>query len=119
MVQVETTNAGEGTLTNQNLPVYKIGESEFRARDTCIEISQEELDADDDPLFEYVETQNVQIVPAVQAVQLIVTTEDGTGSGAILYMRNVPDGCNAVTPEFKSEFDAAFGRFIESIQAAN
>ena len=118
MVQVETTNAGEGTLTNQNLPVYKIGESEFRARDTCIEISQEELDADDDPLFEYVETQNVQIVPAVQAVQLIVTTEDGTGSGAILYMRNVPDGCNAVTPEFKSEFDAAFGRFIESIQAA-
>ena len=65
IVQVETTNAGEGTLTNQNLPVYKIGEREFRARETCIEISQEELDADDDPLFEYVETQNVQIVPAV------------------------------------------------------
>ncbi len=75
--------------------------------------------ADDDPIFEYVETQNVQIVPAVQAVQLIVTTEDGTGSGAILFMRNVPDGCNAVTPDFKAEFDAAFGRFVESIQTAN
>ena len=119
IVQVETTDAGEGTLTNENLPVYKIAGRDFRARETCIEISQAELDADDDPLFEYVETQNVQIVPAVQAVQLIVTTEDGTGSGAILYMRNVPDGCDAVTPEFKAEFDAAFGRFIESIQTAN
>ncbi len=119
MVQVETTNAPAGTLTNENLPVYLIGDREFRARETCIEISQEELDADDDPIFEYVETQNVQIVPAVQAVQLIVTTEDGTGSGAILYMRNAPDGCDAVTPEFKAEFDAAFGRFIESIQTAN
>jgi len=119
MVHVETTNASAGTLTNENLPVYLIGDREFRARETCIEISQEELDADDDPIFEYVETQNVQIVPAVQAVQLIVTNEDGTGSGAILYMRNVPDGCSAVTPEFKAEFDAAFGRFIESIQTAN
>jgi len=119
MVQVETTNAPAGTLTNENLPVYLIGDREFRARETCIEISQEELDADDDPIFEYVETQNVQIVPAVQAVQLIVTTEDGTGSGVILYMRNVPDGCNAVTPEFKADFDAAFGRFVESIQTAN
>ena len=119
MVQVETTNAPAGTLTNENLPVYLIGDREFRARETCIEISQEELDADDDPIFEYVETQNVQIVPAVQAVQLIVTTEDGTGSGAILYMRNAADGCNAVTPEFKEKFDAAFGRFIESIQTAN
>jgi hypothetical protein len=119
MVQVETTNAAAGTLTNENLPVYLIGDREFRARETCIEISQEELDADDDPLFEYVESQNVQIVPAVQAVQLIVTTEDGTGSGAILYMRNVPDGCDSVTLEFEEEFDAAFGRFIESIQTAN
>jgi len=119
IVQVETTNAAAGTLTNENLPVYLIGDTEYRARETCIEISQEELDADDDPLFEYVESQNVQIVPAVQAVQLIVTNEDGTGSGAILYMRNVPDGCSAVTPEFKAEFDAAFGRFIESIQTAN
>jgi len=119
IVQVETTDAGEGTLTNENLPVYVIGGRDFRARETCIEISQEELDADDDPLFEYVESQNVQIVPAVQAVQLIVTTEDGTGSGAILYMRNAQDGCDSVTPEFKTEFDAAFGRFIESIQTAN
>jgi hypothetical protein len=119
MVQVETTNAATGTLTNKNLPVYKIGDRDFRARELCIDISQEELDADDDPLFEYVESYNVQIVPAVQAVQLIVTTDDGTGSGAIIYMRNVPDGCDAVTPEFKAEFDAAFGRFIESIQSAN
>ena len=119
MVQVETTNAPVGTLTNKNLPVYKIGDREFRARDLCLGISQEELDADNDPLFEYVESYNVQIVPAVQAVQLVVTTDDGTGEGTIVYMRNVPGGCDALPPEFKAEFDAAFGRFVESIQSAN
>jgi hypothetical protein len=119
MVQVETTNAPAGTLTNENLPAYKIGDREFRARTLCIDISQEELDADDAPLFEYIESYNVQIVPAVQAVQLSVTSEDGTAEGNIIYMRNVPGGCDAMTPEFEAEFDAAFGRFIESIQKRN
>jgi hypothetical protein len=119
MVQVETTNAPAGTLTNENLSIYKIGDRDFRARTLCINISQEELDADDDPLLEYVEAYNVQIVPAVRAVQLSVTTDDGTGEGNIIYMRNVPGGCDAMTPEFEAEFDAAFGRFIESIQDRN
>lgn len=119
MVQVETTNAPAGTLTNENLPAYQIGEREFRARTLCIDISQEDLDADDAPLFEYIEAYNVQIVPAVRAVQLSVTSEDGTAEGNIIYMRNVPGGCEAMTPEFEAEFDAAFGRFIESIQDRN
>ena len=119
MVQVETTNAPAGTLTNENLPVYKIGDREFRARTLCMDISQEELDEDDAPLLEYVEAYNVQIVPAVRAVQLTVTTDDGTGEGNIIYMRNVPGGCDAVTPEFEAEFDAAFGSFVESVQDRN
>ena len=119
MVQVETTNAPTGTLTNENLPAYQIGEREFRARTLCIDISQEDLDADDAPLFEYIEAYNVQIVPAVQAVQLSVTSEDGTAEGNIIYMRNVPGGCDAMTSEFEAEFDADFGRFIESIQDRN
>ena len=119
MVQVETTNAPAGTLTNENLPAYQIGEREFRARTLCIDISQEDLDADDAPLFEYIEAYNVQIVPAVRAVQLSVTSEDGTAEGNIIYMRNVPGGCDAMTSEFEAEFDAAFGRFIESIQDRN
>jgi Tfp pilus assembly PilM family ATPase len=61
----------------------------------------------------------VQIVPAVKVVQLFVTTDDGTGEGKILYMRNVPGGCDALTPEFEAKFDAAFERFIESIRSAN
>ena len=119
MIQIETTNAPAGTLTNENLPAYQIGEREFRARTLCIDISQEDLDADDAPLFEYIEAYNVQIVPAVRAVQLSVTSEDGTAEGNVIYMRNVPGGCAAMTPEFESEFDAAFGRFIESIQGRN
>ena len=119
LVQVETTNAGEGALTNQNLPVHELAGREYRARTACLDISQEELDGDDDPLFEYLESQNVQIVPAVQAVQLFATTDDGTGQGTILYMRNYPAGCDAMTDDFKAEFKAAFERFIESIQEAN
>ena len=119
IVQVETTNAAAGTLSNENLDIYELAGREFRARTLCIDISQEELDADDNPLFEFTESQNVQIVPAVQAVQLFVTTDDGTGEGVILYVRNIPGGCDAVTPEFEAEFHAAFERFIESIRSAN
>jgi hypothetical protein len=119
MVQVETTNAAAGTLTNANLDVYKIGDRDFRARTLCLDISQEEMDSDDDALFEYVENYNVQIVPAVKVVQLMVTTDDGTGVGTILFMRNVPGGCVEMTPEFEEEFEAAFGRFIESVQDRN
>ena len=32
MVQIETTNAAPGTLSNENLPVHMIGDQEFRAR---------------------------------------------------------------------------------------
>ncbi len=119
MVQVETTNATPGTLSNKNLPVYEIAGEEFRARTACLDISQEELDMDDDPLFEFIESENVQIVPAVQAVQLFVVSEDGTGEGIILFLRNVPGGCDSVSPEFKAEFDGAFERFIGSIRDAN
>ena len=119
LVQVETTNAAAGTLTNENLEIYKIGDRDFRARSLCIDISQEELDSDDNALFEYVESYNVQIVPGVQAVQLFVTSDDGTAEGFILFMRNVPGGCVDMTSEFEEEFDAAFGRFIESVQDRN
>jgi hypothetical protein len=119
IVQVETTNAEAGTLSNDNLPTYKIGDRDFRARTLCIDISQDELDADDNALLEYVEDYNVQIVPAVQAVQLFVTSDDGTAVGTIMYMRNVPEGCNGMTPEFESEFDDDFGGFIQSIQDRN
>jgi len=119
MVQIETTNAPKGTLTNKTLPVYELAGQEFRARTVCMDISQEELNADDDPLFEFIELQSVQIVPAVQAVQLFVTTDDGAGIGTILYMRNVPGGCDSLTPNFEAEFNGAFERFIETIRDAN
>ena len=119
LVQIETTNAPAGTLTNKNLPAYELAGEEFRARTACVDISQEELDTDSDPLFEFIEDQNVQIVPAVRAVQLFVTTDNGTGEGIILYMRNVPDGCDGMTPEFEAEFDSAFENFIDAIRGAN
>ena len=119
VVQVETTNAPAGTLTNKNLLAYEIAGEVFRARKLCVDISQDELNEADDPLFEFIELQMVQIVPAVQSLQLFVTAEDGTAEGVILYVRNVPGGCDALTPEFEAEFNAAFERFIESIQSAN
>ena len=119
VVQVETTNAPAGTLSNKNLLAYEIAGEVFRARKLCVDISQDELNEADDPLFEFIELQMVQIVPAVQSLQLFVTAEDGTAEGVILYVRNVPGGCDALTPEFEAEFNAAFERFIKSIQNAN
>lgn len=119
IVQIETTNAAAGTLTNEYLPIHVIGGQEFRARTVCVDISQEDLDSDDDPFFEFIEGQNVQIVPAVQAMQLTVITDDGTGEGSILYLRNVPGGCATVSDEYVTEFENRFGKFLETIQAAN
>ena len=119
LVQVETTNAGAGTLSNENLPVYELAGRDFRARSACVDISQEDLDSDDDPFFEYIEIQNVQIVPAVQAIQLFVTTDDGSGEGIILFMRHFANGCDAMTKEFEEKFKADFESFIQSIRDAN
>ena len=71
MVEIETTNAAAGALSNKNLPVYELAGEEFRGRTVCLDISQEELNADDDPIFEFIEEQAVQIVPAVNVLQLL------------------------------------------------
>jgi hypothetical protein len=118
-VQVETTNAGAGTLTNKNLPVVEIAGTEFRARSGCFDIDQERVDTSDDPIVEFLVKQDVQILPAMQAVQLVVINADGTAEGSILFMRNVPGGCGAISPEVKARFDADFERFVASIRAAN
>jgi hypothetical protein len=119
MVQVETTNAGAGTMSNEFLPVMQLDGRDFRGRKACIDISQEELNADDDPLFEFVERYNVQIVPAVLAMQLMAVGESGSALGTILFMRNVAGGCDSLTPEFEQKFTADFERFIESVREAN
>jgi len=119
MVDVETTNAAAGTLTNENLPVYELAGEDFRGRAVCLDISQEELDADDDPIFEFIEDQSVQIVPAVNVLQLFVTNDDGTAEAKILFIRNVPDGCSAMTADFEAEFKAAFERFVVAVRDAN
>ncbi len=119
VVQIETTNAGQGTLTNENLPTMELAGREYRVRTLCADISQEQLDADDEPIFEFIEDQNVQIVPAANAMQLFANNEDGTAEGIILYIRNVPGGCESMTSEFEAEFKARFERFIQSIDDAN
>jgi hypothetical protein len=119
MVDVETTNASAGTLTNKNLPVYELAGQDFRARTACLDISQAELDTDDDPIFEFIESQSVQIVPAVNVLQLFVSNDDGTAEAKILFMRNLPGSCDAMTADFEAEFKAAFEGFVEAVQKAN
>ena len=119
VVQVEQTNAGPGRLTNKNLPAMELAGEEFRAREACLDISQEELDANDDSLFEFIEEMNVQIVPAVQAMQLFSVSDDGTAEGIVLFLRNVPGGCDSMSDEFHAKFKSDFEKFIESVRAAN
>jgi hypothetical protein len=96
--------------------VREIAGQEFSARDACIDISQDMLDTNSDPTFEFVEQQGVQIVPAMQAVQLVVIDDEGTAQGTVMFMRNVPGGCAGMSPEFKAEFDADFERFVGSVR---
>lgn len=119
VVQVETTSAPAGTLSEQNMPLMTLAGEEFRARKACIDISQEELDRDDDPLFEYIEDYNVQIVPAVLAMQLMAVDSSGTAQATVLFLRNVPGRCQSLTEEFESDFIQDFERFIELVRAAN
>jgi hypothetical protein len=119
MVQVETTNAGAGAMSNEFLPVMQLAGQDFRGRKACIDISQEQLNEDDDPLFEFIENYNVQIVPAVLAMQLLAVDATGSALGTILFLRNVAGGCESLTPEFEQKFTADFERFIESVRAAN
>lgn len=119
VVQIEQTDAGAGSLTHANLPIIQLAGQTFRARERCLDISQEQLDADDDALFEFTEQMNVQIVPAVQAMQLFFVNDEGTAEAVILFMRNVSGGCDSMSDDFKATFKSDFEGWVEAIQAAN
>lgn len=119
VVQVETTSAGPGTMSNESLPIMELAGEQFRAREGCVDISQEQLDDDDDPMFEFIERFNVQIVPAVMAMQLMAVDDSGSALGTVLFIRNVPGGCESMAAEFEEKFVADFERFVESVRAAN
>jgi hypothetical protein len=118
VVEVETTDAGPGTLSYASLPTIELAGQEFHTRSACVEIDQAELDAGDDPLLEFVQAQGFVLQPAIYARQLMITTDDGGGEGIILYARRVGD-CGEVSADFAAEFDAQFERFIASIREAN
>jgi hypothetical protein len=118
VVEVETTDAGAGTLSYDHLPTIELAGQDFHTRSACVVISQQELDAGDDPLLEFVQAQGFDLQPAIFARQLLITTDDGSGEGVILYARRVDD-CGDVTAEFEQEFDGQFDRFIQSIRDAN
>ena len=118
-MQVETTSAGAGTMSDEFLPLMKLAGRDFRARKACVDISQDQLNEGNDPLFEFIEGFNVQIVPAVMAMQLIAVDESGSALGTVLFIRNVSGGCEAMSPDFEKKFTGDFERFIESVRAAN
>ena len=119
VIEVETTDAPAGTLSYEGrLPTIELGGVTFYTRALCIEFTQEEVDAGNDPLRDFVKSQNIRLVPGVYARQLFVTTQDGTGEGVILYAQSL-DSCELATDEFASEFDQRFERFIESVERVN
>jgi len=118
VIEIETTDAAPGTLSNEKLPIIEIAGREFRARSRCVEISQQDLDAGDVPILEFIKNHDFDPTPAVYARQLFVTTDDGTGEGIILFARRTST-CEDVTDAFKEEFDREFERFVVSIRNAN
>ena len=115
IAQVETTDTALGTVSKQNLPTVEIAGREHKARKFCLNFSQDEMENSGDPLIEFIARQNVQVIPAMIVWQLLDISEDGTGSGQLLLMRHLPDGCDAMTSEFKVDFDNEFEQLLASI----
>jgi hypothetical protein len=119
LVEIETTSAGAGTLSADYLPTLKVGDEEFLGRKLCVDVGAGDLEGTDDPLFEFILAQDVKIVPAVLAMQLVATGGAGSALGTIIFVRNVPGGCEAMTPEFEDKFTADFERYVRTVRDAN
>ena len=110
ILEVETTDAQPGTIDYSGMPTVEMAGVRFPTRTGCLEISQEQLDAGDEPLL--------VLKPAVYGRQIFLVNEDGTAEGIALYAKRVEE-CSDVDNQFMTEFDSQFGRFVKSVRAAS
>lgn len=118
IIEVETTDAPPGTLSYEGMPVVDMAGLELPSRSGCVEITQEQIDAGDEPLLVFADRNGFDPTPAVYARQLFLLNANGTGEGITLFAKRV-NSCAEVDEAFMTGFDSQFARFVKSVRAAN
>lgn len=118
IIEVETTDGAPGTIDYSGMPMVEMAGLTLPSRRGCLLISEDQLEADSEPLLELMRQINFDPKPAMYGRQVFLVAEDGRAEGIALYARRV-DNCDTMTDADMAEFDAQFERFIQSIRAAN
>ncbi|UCG71773.1 MAG: hypothetical protein JSV45_10950 [Chromatiales bacterium] len=118
IIEVETTDAAPGTINYEGMAMVEMAGLELPSRSGCVEISQEQIDAGDEPLLVFAQKNGWDPTPAVYARQIFLVNDDGTGEGVTLFAKRV-NGCAEADEAFIVEFDSQFERFVKSVRAAN
>lgn len=118
IIEVETTDAPAGTITYEGMAMVEMAGLELPSRSGCVEITQEQIDAGDEPLLVFAKKNGWDPTPAVYARQIFLVNDDGTGEGITLFAKRV-NSCAKADEAFIAEFDSQFERFVTSVRAAN
>lgn len=118
IIEVETTDAPAGTISYEGMPMVEMAGLNFPSRTGCVQISQAEIEAGDEPLLVFAKKNGWDPTPAVWARQIFLVNEDGTGEGITLFAKRV-SSCEEVDEAFIAEFESQFERFVKSVRAAN
>lgn len=118
IIEVETTDAAPGTISYEGMAMVEMAGLELPSRSGCVEISQEQIDAGDEPLLVFAQKNGWDPTPAVYARQIFLVNDEGTGEGVTLFAKRV-NSCAEADEAFIAEFDSQFERFVTSVRAAN
>lgn len=118
IIEVETTDAAPGTINYEGMPTVEMAGLELPSRSGCVQISQEQIDAGDEPLLVFAHKNGFDPTPAVYARQIFLVNEQGTGEGITLFAKRV-SSCDNVDEALITEFESQFERFVKSVRAAN
>ena len=118
IIEIETTDAAPGTISYEGMPIVEMAGLELPSRSGCVEITQEQINAGDEPLLVFAQENGFNPTPAVYARQLFLVNDEGTGEGVTLFAKRV-NSCEEADEAFIAEFNSQFERFVTSVRAAN
>lgn len=118
IIEVETTDAAPGTISYEGMAMVEMAGLELPSRSGCVDITQEQIDAGDEPLLVFAQKNGWDPTPAVYARQIFLVNDEGTGEGVTLFAKRV-NSCAEADEAFIAEFDSQFERFVTSVRAAN
>ena len=118
IIEVETTDAPTGTINYEGMPVVELAGLQLPSRAACLPVTEEQIDADDEPLLEFMEQIGFDPRPGLYGRQLFLANKDGTGEGIALYAKRVDD-CANISKAQLDVFEMQFEAFVKRVREAN